>query len=410
MSRFHKFGRALFGACICFFSVLAHADVSSWSVWFNSQIEQHPQIVAAREQLLGTQASADAAEQPLFNPELSTDLERNAGASNYRVGVRQTIDWWDQRGAQTQKAMFMRGAAEALYRQQLLEKSAEAISALVEWEAASQAASITKEQKNFLDKLLEQVDKRQRLGDLGSVDAELTFLSLSERLAQVAEAEAAIRKAEIRLAELLPEWTPEKGGVPAGFWPSAPAPTTDQDLLQHPAVAGAQARWQTLTREADVVRLSTKAKPTFGVNAGRDGGEHVVGVAVSIPLNVRNNFSAETRAASQMALEAEARFQDVYRKQRFSWRAAHAAWWRYAEQYDRWQELVQGRIEKSSDLLRQQWNGGDLSTTEYLQALNQRADSLSAGIALEKQARLALADVLLQSGELVQLLDRSNLR
>ena len=37
-------------------------------------------------------------------------------------------------------------------------------------------------------------------------------------------------------------------------------------------------------------------------------------------------------------------------------------------------------------------------TTDYLLALNQRAESLLAGIALEKQARLTLTDVLLQSG------------
>ena len=107
-----------------------------------------------------------------------------------------------------------------------------------------------------------------------------------------------------------------------------------------------------------------------------------MGVTFSIPLNVRNNFSAETRAAERAALEAEARFQAVYRKQRFDWQAAQAAWQRFDQQYRSWKTLVHGRVENSAKLLERQWRSGDLSTTDYLLALNQRAESLLAGIAL----------------------------
>ena len=117
-------------------------------------------------------------------------------------------------------------------------------------------------------------------------------------------------------------------------------------------------------------------------------------------MNVRNNFSAETRAAERIALEAEARFQAIYRKQRFDWQAAQATWQRFEQQYRRWQEVVQGRVENSAELLKRQWRTGDLSTTNYLLALNQRTESLLAGIELEKQTRLALTEALQQSGHL----------
>ena len=392
--------RALLGACVLFLPMLSHAQISGWSGWLASQIEQHPDVLAAREQLLGSKATADAVAQPLHNPELSSDLERSGEENNYRVGVQQTIDWWDRRGARQQQAVYLRTAAEALYRQQMLDKTAEALAALVEWRSASRAATIAQEQKAQLDTLLELVEKRQRAGDLGSIDAELTFLSLSQQLAQVAEVEAALQKAESRVRELLPQWTAERGGIPEDFWPSQPDSATDQELLQHPAVASAQARWQSLEEEAEATRRSAKAEPTVGVNAGRDGGESVVGLSFSIPLNVRNNFSAETRAASRAALEAEARFQAVYRKQRFDWQASQAAWQRFDQQYRRWQALVQGRVGRSAELLERLWRSGDLSTTDYLLALNQRAESLLAGIELEKQARLTLTDVLQQSGRL----------
>jgi outer membrane protein TolC len=380
--------------------MLGHAETPGWTAWLASQVQQHPDVLAAREQWQGSNASADAAEQPLYNPELSTDLERIGEEDNYRVGVQQTIDWWDRRGARRQQAGFMRTAAEAQYRRQLLDKTAEALAALVEWRSASRAATIVEGQKKQLDTLLELVEKRRRAGDLGSIDAELTFLSLSQQLAQVAEVEAALQKAESRVRELLPQWTPERGGIPEDFWPSQPGSATDQELLQHPAVASAQARWQALKEEAEATRRAARAEPTVGLNAGRDGGESVAGLTFSIPLNMRNNFSAETRAAERTALEAEARFQAVYRKQRFDWQAAQAAWQRYEQQYRRWQDVVLGRVENSAELLERQWRSGDLSTTDYLLALNQRAVSLLAGIELEKQTRLTLTDVLLQSGRL----------
>ena len=272
MRRFDWPRRALLGAFLFFPAMLAYAETSSWSAWLASQIQQHPEVLAAREQLLGSNASADALEQPLYNPELSTDLERNEEEDNYRVGVQQTIDWWDRRGARRQQAGFMRSTAEALYQQQVLDKTADALAALVEWHAANRAAAIAQAQQQQLNALLEQVDKRQQAGDLGSIDAELTFLSLSQQLAQVAEAEAAIQKAEIRVRELLPAWAPTRGGIPDDFWPSQPDLTSDQELLQHPAVASAHARWQSLKEEAEVTRRTAKAEPTFGVNAGRDGG------------------------------------------------------------------------------------------------------------------------------------------
>lgn len=400
MRRFDWPRRVLLGTCVLVLPLLGHAQTSGWDAWLATQIQKHPDVLAAREQWQGSNASADAAEQPLYNPELSTDLERNGEDNNYLVGIQQTIDWRDRQGARTQQAGYLRSAAEALYRQQVQDKTAEALVALVEWYAASRAAAIAQAQQQQLNSLLELVEKRQKAGDLGSIDAELTFLSLSQQLAQVAGVEAAQQQAETRARELLPEWSSERGGIPDDFWPSRPGSTTDQELLKHPAVVSARARWQLLEAQAEVTRLTAKADPTFGVNAGRDEGESVVGLTFSIPLNVRNNYRAETRAAERTAQEAEARFQAIYRKRRFDWQAAHAVWQRYEQQYRRWQDVVLGRVENSAELLKRQWRSGDLSTTDYLLALNQRAESLLAGIELEKQAQLALTEALQQSGRL----------
>lgn len=391
---------ALFATCLFVVPLFGHAESSNWNAWLTNQIEQHPDIVAAREQWLGANANADAAEQPIYNPELSAELERNGDEDNYRVGVEQTIDWWDKRGVKRQQASYLRTSAEALYQQQVLDKTAEVLAALVEWYFANRAAIIAQTQQQQFNTLLELVEKRKQAGDLGSIDAELTFLSLSQQLLQVAEVEVALQRAQTRVRELLPEWSPERGGIPDGFWPPQLDSVTDQELLKHPAVVTVYDSWQSFKEEAKVIKRAAKAEPTVGINAGRDGEESVVGLTFSIPLTIRNNFNAEIRAAESKALEAEARFQALFRKQRFDWQAAHSTWQLYAEQYRRWQTVAQDRVENSAQLLERQWRSGDLSTSNYLLALNQRAESLLAGIQLEKQTQHALTEVLQQSGRL----------
>lgn len=402
MRRFDWLLRFFLCACVLLLPLFAYAQTTTWEAWLVSQIQQHPDVLAARQQWLGSNASADAMEPPQYNPTLSTDLERIGAEDNFRFGVSQTIDWWNISRVRQLQASHLRSAAESRYRQEVLDKTADALAALVEWRAAKRVAVVTQTQQQQLNTLLELVEKRQQAGDLGSVDAELAFLSLSQQLAQAAEVEAALQKAEIRVRELLPEWSLERSGIPDDFWPSSIGSPTDEALLHHPIVASAYARWQSLKVETKVTQLAARAEPTVGLNAGRDGGENVVGLTLSMPLNVRNNFNAEIRAASRAELEAEAHFQAAHRKQRFDWQAAQAVWQRFDRQYRRWQTLVLGRITNSAELLERQWRSGDLSTPNYLLALNQRAESLRAGIELEKQTRLALTAALQQSGRLAR--------
>ena len=390
-------------ACVLFLPLFAHAQNQSWENWLSSQINKHPNIIAAKEQLFSTGALAEASEQALYNPELSTDYARNGDNNDYSVGIEQTIDLWDRQGARRQKAGFMRTAAQAQYQEVVLNKSADAIDALINWHAAKRAASIAKSQQQQLNSLLELVEIRQEAGDLGSIDAELTFLSLSKQFAQVAGSEAQLQMAEAIVRELLPDWEPERGRIPDEFWPSKVAYPSDEELLKHPKIAKAYAQWLTQKEEAEVTRRNAKANPTFGINAGREERENVVGLTFSIPLNIRNNYSAETRSAERMALETEARFRAQYQKLRFDLQGAFGAWQSYNQQFSQWQSLVKSRIESSANLLEKQWRSGDLSTTNYLLALNQRAESLLSGIELEKQTRIALKNLMLQSGRLIDL-------
>ncbi|MBK1872615.1 MAG: TolC family protein [Oceanospirillales bacterium] len=393
--------RALLCSVLLCIPLLGQAETVDWASWFSGQISKHPDVVAMKEQAAARNADAEANEQPLYNPELSLGADRTGTENNFEAGLSQTIDWSDQQGALKEKAKLARLSAQADLSAAVLEQTSESMFALVEWRASKLNEVIAESQQQRLNALLEQVEQRQQAGDLGRADAELLFLSLSRQLSEVAQVKAAVDQVEAQVRERLPDWSPESGGIPEHVWPTLKSRVGDADLLLHPSVVAARSKWQLLRSEIEIAKRKAKATPTVGFRGGRDGGENVVGLTFSVPLNVRNNYSAETRAANRRALEAEARFKALYRKQQYELAGDRAAWKRYDEQLNEWKELSQERVQRSADLLEQQWTVGDISTSEYLQALGQRAESLKTGIELEKQAQLGLIELLRQSGELI---------
>ena len=395
------------GAVLCVSMSLAiliniqsvNAQTTSTS-WLSMQINKHPDIIAAKEEMNAVFSNAEGNKQALYNPELETGYEREGDANNYSIGINQTIDLWDKRETKEQQANFSLTQASKHFDFLVQEKTAQALQALVTWQAAKKQAVIAQEQEKQLETLLDIVKDRQKAGDLGQVDAELTFLSLSQMLNVTAKVQVQLKQAEAQTKELLRDWTPDKEVIPAQGLTITNYQLSPQWLEQHPLVLAAKAQWKITRSEAQLALLETKADPTIGINAGKNDRENVLGVTFSMPLNIRNNYSAQARAANQQAIAAEANFRSVMRKQRFAIQSSTDTLITYQKNYQRWQQLMDGRGKRSGDLLQKQWQSGDVSTTEYLLALQQRAEGLNAGIELQSQFQLSQIDWLLQVGQI----------
>ncbi|MGI2104199.1 MULTISPECIES: TolC family protein [Shewanella] len=383
----------------------ANAQPTSTS-WLSMQINKHPNIIAAKEEMNAVFSNAEGNKQPLYNPELETGYEREGDANNYSIGINQTIDWWDKRETKEQQANFSLTQASKHFDFLVQEKTAQALQALITWQAAKKQAFIAQEQEKQLETILDLVKDRQKAGDLGQVDAELTFLSLSQMLNVTAKAQVQLKQAEAQVKELLQDWTPDKEVLPAQGLTISNYQLSPQWLQQHPLVLEAKAQWQIAKSNAQLSMLEAKADPTIGINAGKNAGDNVLGVTLSMPLNIRNNFSAQARAANQQALAAEANVHSIMRKQRFAIQSSTDTLLTYQKNYQRWQQLMDGRGKRSGDLLQKQWQSGDVSTTEYLLALQQRAEGLKAGIDLQSQFQLSQIDWLLQVGQIKTVLQQ----
>jgi outer membrane protein, heavy metal efflux system len=370
--------------------------------WLAQQVNQHPDIISARETMNAVFSMAEGNKQPLYNPELETGYEREGDANNFTIGISQTIDWWDKRETKTQLADLSLTQASKHFGYLVQEKTAQALQALATWQAAKKQSVLALRQEDQLGILLEIVTRRQQSGDLGQVDAELTFLSLTQMLNITAQTQVKLKQAEAQLKELLQDWTPDKIDFPEQGLTVNNYEISPQWLEQHPLVVEARIQWQISKGDAQLALLETKAEPTIGVSAGKEDKENVLGVTFSMPLNIRNDFSAQARAANQQSIAAEANFRSIHRKQKYAIQAATDTLKTYQKSYQRWQKLMDGRGKRSGDLLKIQWQSGDLSTTEYLLALQQRAEGLNAGIELQNQFQLSQIDWLLQIGQLNQ--------
>src|SRR3990167_1785749 len=290
-------------------------DLTSWNRWFYQQILQHPEVVAEREKMNAQLSTAEARDQPLYNPEIEAELEREGDDDNRRIGVTQTVDWWDKRGAQQDQGNYARQAAKTAYQQVLQQKIMDALLAISDWQSAQQQLAFAREQENQLDALLALVEQRQKTGDIGQIDAELALLTLSQLLRDSADAEAQLAKPEATLKELFPEKPPASLSIPDAFWQQQMEVDPARLVDQHPRVVQALAEWNAAKAQQIVATREAKSDPTLGINGGKSGEDNVVALTFSIPLALRNTYRAEVRAASQEALAAEAHYYKVRRQQ-----------------------------------------------------------------------------------------------
>lgn len=378
--------------------------------WLRQQIEVLPEIHAAQQKRDASLSQADSYSRALYNPELGTGYEREGEQDNYQVSISQKIDWWDQKGSREQQAQFLRIQAEQDYRFNYQTILKNALLAFVNWQAAKQRYELALDQEQQLDQLIKLVKSRSANGDLGQIDVELTLLSLSQTLADTAQAVAAYHSAENRVRQWMPNWQPTTPVLNAAFWSNTQQFLTtdtsnpqqsDKELLQAlPELRIAKAEWKIQQAKAETVRRSNKVEPTIGITAGKNGSTEIVGLNLSIPLNIRNNYSSVNQSALQSSYAAESQYLAKYRQLSYQLDSSRALATQYNKHQQRWKTLMQDSQSNSGELLKRQWKTGDLSTSQYLQALKQRIEGIQAGIVLDEESKLASINWLYNSGQI----------
>lgn len=345
------------------------------SGFIRAVVDRNPRVEAARAALEASDARSDAASRPLYNPTLSLDAEDTDVERTQTIGLSQTIDWANKRGARGDAAAFQREATLARYLTVRRDVIGELLDGLARFRTSVERDKLAAERVAAMNEFAALAGRRFDAGDLSQVDLDLARIAASDARIQKASAAAALAEARQAVRSLVPNSPPEEWPDLENTMPALPSQYEPESLVMAlPEVRVAHRQVDAASAKVDLRERERRPDPTIGIAGGKEGDSNLVGINVTVPLYVRNSFSAEVSAAVADRREAMQIASDV--RQRAYARVISAAE-RYHAVFTAWQDWrVSGSesLERQGDLIRRLWRSGEISTTDYLVQLRQTLD------------------------------------
>jgi len=380
-------------------STVADPEVTAW---IKEVLAKNPDILAAHAAVEAAGGRLRAADQPLFNPELEFEYE-NSGSTTKAGGLSQTIDWADKRGARTvvAEAGEVAAVAELGARRQAL--AAELLRTLTDWQVAEAIARISEKQEELMSRFARLAEQRRQAGDLDQVELDLAHLAAADATFQQSNAQESLIHTRQAVSALtggdhaswptltgtLPELDPEQLDV-------------DRLLADLPALQAALAQVAAARASVQLSIREKRPDPTIGIRAGKEDSDTLTGITLSVPLFVRNTFSAEVDVANAGLIRAEREAANLRQQAHADLIAAAQVYRNARRAWSNWQVSGAPRLSQRTELLDRLWRAGELNTTDYLVQLKQALETEVS--ATEQHGRMwrAWADWLAASGRIAQ--------
>ena len=379
------------------------ADAPALVALARQAVSNHPQVLSAQAALESRRASQQAAERPLFNPALQLGIEDSVGDAR-TLGISQTLDIAGERHARGQVASyeFDVAMAELTVVRRIL--ASEMLVNLADYWTSVGLDELAETRIDLMRTFAELTLQRQQAGDLTQVELNVANLAYAQADIEHASAESARAGADQSLRAIVLNQVPQRWPDLPQVLPAVSSEQLNADALifQLPEMRVERASVLVAEATVDLRERQRRAKPTFGLVAGTEEDESLVGVSFSMPLNVRNRFTYEVTAARADQRTAEQRASNIETRAR---RRLLAATERYRLTRDAWQSWVatgQPNLGQQSDLLQRLVEAGELSTTDYLVQLNQTLDTAASAIELRRQLWLAWVEWLYAAGQIDQ--------
>ncbi|WP_299496644.1 TolC family protein [uncultured Shewanella sp.] len=365
---------------------------------FNALPEVQAQIARQQEAKLSIQA----ADKAVYNPEVGANYQKGID-TQYSLGLNQTIDWGDKRGAATRMAQLQ---AEVLLSTITLERNqmlSTRLQALATQNLAKKKLKFQQQQYNLAKAQLAIAKQRLQTGDLSNVEVKMMELDLANNAANFAMAEQASLAADGKVLALFGDVDLPFEDFVNALSASASVTEVTPDL---PALKSAYQQVMLAKLGVDKVKAQTAADPTLSLTAGREGSGSLVGVGVSVPLQIRNNYSKNLEVASQKIAVSEQVYLGKERVLTQQQKQFERSLPRLMERYVDWRDVVQNSARDAAISISQQWKTGDISTSDYLQGQRQLTSSYTAGLTLEGALYQIWLGWMGESGQLERFIDQ----
>lgn len=360
-------------------------NVTSLSQFINQILDQNPEIQAAQAAIDAARARVQGAGLPIYNPELELEGAKTERTDfyDYGVGLSQTIDIHDKRGAQEQAIQAELEATRSALSALRQAKAVALLDAMVRILNSGEITSLAKQRFQLLERFQILAEQRQNAGDIPLIEVELARLAVAEAAMAHAQVGAELVEAKGDFFTLAGEPPPKQLHLPATLPTRLPdARNSEQLASTHPNVRQAHLLAQAARMQINASDRERRADPTLGLMAGREDEANKLTLSFSMPLQVRNRFRSAVTAARSEALQAEQEAQQVYRTTLAQLQTAHDRYTLVSRAWRVWIARGQSSLKQQSQLLEQLWQAGELETTEYLVQLRQALDTRIAGAEL----------------------------
>lgn len=365
----------------------SHSADSTLQTFIQKIWAESPTVLAAQATFDAAKALSAGANRPLHNPSLELDTERT-DINTSSIGLSQTLDWSDKQGAQVRIAEREQQAAQAAFQGTRRSTALEALNALVDYFTAHEMQILAQRRTELMKAFMDTAKQRQAAGDMRALDVTLAQVAYSEALMVMASTASELAEAEAALQAV--------SGLTQTQWPPLPnalaAPPKQADfsvLDKLPEMAMLRSRMDAAKARVGLAQKQGRIDPTVGIRAGRENSETLLGLSLAIPLFVRNNFTAQTRAASHRAVAEEQAFRDAYRRAKARLSGTLARYQNTRQAWYTWLEAGLHAQREQISLLDKMWQAGELSVTDYLIQAKQNIDTQEAATALMGEARQA---------------------
>ena len=373
----------------------------NWAQRVLTSVNAHPVISEATHELESSKYFSQAMAQPIFNPELEVSVEQEGSVTNYQLGISSQLDWWDTSTMLGELGRIEYTVAEldlALIRNELL---AEFITAQLEVKIADQALVLASEQVELSLAMLSLAVRQLNAGQANDADVADAKASLANAMVEEIEVQNAAIEAHQVLANMRAN-NADVDLIPADFWQPVPIIRSPESL---PAVKQAHLLWLASKQQAQVARYENKSTPSVGIGAGKQDGENIITLNVSMPLQIRNNYADANNGFAAQSMAAEMAMKNVMLSAKNELNATEEKLVQTRKRYQQWKAISNNDFDKQIDTLRGRYTSGDLSMSAYQNQIQQLHEGKRAELALEAAFKQTHIDYLRATAQLPALLN-----
>ncbi len=399
--------------CVGFFCAYSESTLAVETVKSKALVEVvstalaiHPKMQLAKARLEQAVAESKAKMQPLYNPELSLDYESNVENVS-TIGISQTFDWSDKQGANQLIAEQRQFSAKSEYVRIRQSIAADFLKKINLSQSTRDVALLNLQQLDTLKEFVDIAEQRFKVGDISQVELDLALLTAGELRLSSAKIQSDNFLAQLSLDAFLNFGKLAIPELNINFI-IVGSEKTEQLLQNHPLLKQLLIASKMSKNEIKLAQRQARSDPTLSINAGKDGDESIVSLGFSMPLFVRNNYSAEVDAAIANSVAVEQNYLNAYRDIFVQVKSTKQRLNLTLSAYQSWIAQSYSGLQQRGQLLQKLWKSGDLETTDYLVQLQQTLNTQIAATQLKAEVINAWIEFLVASGQIDQWLMLEN--